>query len=58
VNEVTAVRDASALLGLLFAEEGADTVEGLVRKTGTAISAVNLCEVLDKLVERRCPADL
>ena len=46
----TSVLDASALLAYLNDEVGADVVEGaLVR--GSAISAVNLEEVLSKLAE-------
>jgi PIN domain nuclease of toxin-antitoxin system len=46
----TCVLDASALLAYLNGEEGADLVEdALIR--GSAISAVNMAEVLSKLTE-------
>jgi ribonuclease VapC len=46
----TCVLDASALLAYLNNEEGADLVEdALIR--GSAISAVNMAEVLSKLTE-------
>ena len=50
MENVTAVLDASALLAYLNDEAGAEVVEeSLVR--GSAISAVNLAEVLTKLAE-------
>jgi PIN domain nuclease of toxin-antitoxin system len=44
------VLDASALLVLLYAEEGKDEVAATVR--GAAMSAVNLAEVVGKLADR------
>ncbi len=44
------VLDSSALLAVIFAEPGAQTVEPLM--AGAVISAVNLSEVGAKLVER------
>lgn len=50
MESATSVLDASALLAYLNDEAGADVVEeALVR--GSAISAVNLAEVLSKLAE-------
>jgi ribonuclease VapC len=50
LEDPTSVVDASALLAYLNDEAGADAVEAtLVR--GSAISAVNLAEVLSKLAE-------
>jgi PIN domain nuclease of toxin-antitoxin system len=46
---VTAVLDASALLALLFAEAGAETVADVIAD-GAAVSAVNLSEVATVLV--------
>ena len=48
-----AVLDASAVLALLFAEPGADHVVQFL-DTG-AISAVNVAEVVSKLMERDAP---
>lgn len=45
--------DASALLALLNAEPGSEIVAGSI--PGAAISAVNLSEVVSKLVERGVP---
>lgn len=45
-----AVLDASALLCLFFREPGADRVEAMM--TGAYVSAVNLAEVVAKLVDR------
>lgn len=42
--------DASALLALLYGEPGADRVDDIYARA--AISAVNLCEVESKIVER------
>lgn len=47
--------DASALLALLNAEQGSEEVEGSI--PGAAISAVNLSEVVAKLVEGGMPGD-
>jgi ribonuclease VapC len=47
------VLDASALLALLNAEPGSEEVEGAI--PGAAISAVNLSEVVAKLVENGMP---
>ena len=49
------VFDASAVLALLFAENGADVVRDRVR--GGLISTVNLAEVLAKLVDKGLPAE-
>jgi ribonuclease VapC len=48
--DATSVLDASALLAYLNDEAGADLVEAALRR-GSAISAVNLAEVLSKLAE-------
>lgn len=47
------VVDASAVLALLNAEEGADAVSAAI--SGAAISAVNLSEVVSKLSEAGMP---
>lgn len=49
------VLDASALLCLLFEEEGAETVAA--RLPGALVSAVNYSEVVAKLVDRGMPAN-
>lgn len=49
------VLDASALLCLLFEEEGADGVAD--RLVGALVSAVNYSEVVAMLVDRGMPAD-
>ncbi len=49
---MTAVIDASALLAMLFAEPGAETVADVIA-TGAATSAVNLGEVATVLVRNR-----
>ncbi len=48
------VLDSSAVLALLLAEPGADTVAGYL--PDACISAVNLAEVVSKLSERGMPA--
>ncbi len=50
MDDPTSVLDASALLAYLNDESGADVVEDALRR-GSAISAVNLAEVLSKLAE-------
>ncbi len=50
MDDPTSVLDASALLAYLNDEDGADAVEDALRR-GSAISAVNLAEVLSKLAE-------
>lgn len=50
------VLDASALIGLLRGEPGADRVEALLGEA--VISAVNYSEVVAKIVERGGTADL
>ena len=50
------VLDASAVLALLQAEPGAEVVQNLL--PGAVISAVNLAEVLHKLVSRGMPEDM
>lgn len=50
MDDPTSVLDASALLAYLNDEPGADVVEDALRG-GSAISAVNLAEVLSKLAE-------
>ena len=50
MDDPTSVLDASALLAYLNDEPGADVVEDALRR-GSAISAVNLAEVLSKLAE-------
>jgi PIN domain nuclease of toxin-antitoxin system len=50
LDDPTSVLDASALLAYLNDEPGADVVEDALRR-GSAISAVNLAEVLSKLAE-------
>ncbi len=50
-----AVLDSSALLALLNGEPGADVVVEALSK-GVAISSVNWCEVLGKLVDAGAPA--
>jgi PIN domain nuclease of toxin-antitoxin system len=47
------VLDASAVLALLVGEPGWEAVAGVV--SGATISAVNLSEVIAKLVERKMP---
>jgi PIN domain nuclease of toxin-antitoxin system len=47
--------DASALLAVFNRERGAEVVVPLL--PGAAISAVNPCEAVTKLVERRTPED-
>ncbi len=49
------ILDASALLCLLFEEEGADHVAA--RLPGALVSTVNYSEVVAKLVDRGMPAD-
>jgi PIN domain nuclease of toxin-antitoxin system len=49
---LTAAIDASALLAMLFAEPGAETVADLIA-LGAATSAVNLSEVATVLVRHR-----
>jgi PIN domain nuclease of toxin-antitoxin system len=51
----TVVLDASAVLALLFGEAGSDAVRPRVR--GGLISAVNLTEVLTKLIDKGVPAE-
>lgn len=53
---MTAVLDASAVLALLFAEQGADEVAETIA-TGAAISTVNLGEVATVLVRHRRDAE-
>lgn len=48
------VLDASAVLALLRNEPGADLVAGLI--AGSVVSAVNVTEVVAKLIERGAPA--
>ena len=50
MEKATCVLDASALLAYLNDEAGADVVEDALLR-GSAISAVNLAEVLSKLAE-------
>jgi PIN domain nuclease of toxin-antitoxin system len=50
LEDATSVLDASALLAYLNDEAGADLVEDALLR-GSAISAVNLAEVLGKLAE-------
>jgi len=50
LEKATCVLDASALLAYLNDEAGADVVEDALLR-GSAISAVNLAEVLSKLAE-------
>jgi ribonuclease VapC len=50
LEDATSVLDASALLAYLNDEAGADQVEDALLR-GSAISAVNLAEVLSKLAE-------
>ena len=45
------VLDASAVLALLQAEPGHEVVQARVEQGGCAISAVNLCEVLTRLID-------
>ena len=58
MSDVVAVLDSSAILALLFAEEGSAAVEAMVRRPGSAVSAVNLYEVLGKLADHGCPAQV
>ena len=51
-----AVLDASAVLAVLHGEPGAERVRTVL--PGALLSAVNLGEVISKLVERGMPADL
>ena len=46
------VFDASAILAMVFNEPGADKVEALLQDGAASISAVNLAEVVARLVER------
>ena len=46
------VFDASAILAMVFNEPGADKVEALLQGSAASISAVNLAEVVARLVER------
>lgn len=55
MSEKEAVLDASALLALLNREPGSATVADFFPQV--AISAVNLSEVMAKLVERGMPAE-
>ena len=48
--------DASAVLALLFGEQGAETVADLIAE-GAAVSAVNLSEVATVLVRRELDVD-
>jgi PIN domain nuclease of toxin-antitoxin system len=48
------VLDSSAVLALLRNEPGADLVERVI--AGSIISAVNLTEIVTKLIERGAPA--
>jgi ribonuclease VapC len=50
-----ALLDASALLALILNERGADRVEALL--DSAAIHAVNLAEVVAKLLQKGVPAD-
>lgn len=50
------VLDASALLCLLFREPGGEAVEALM--AGARISAVNLSEVIAKLIDRGAPGGM
>jgi ribonuclease VapC len=51
---VTAVLDASAILALIYREDGHDQVAAQIR--GAVISAVNFSEVVQKLVQNGHPA--
>lgn len=53
--DVAYVLDASALLCLLFEEPGAERVEATLGSG--CVSAVNLAEVVGKLVDRGVPAE-
>ena len=54
LTELRAVLDTSAVLAVIFAEPGADRVIPLLGSS--AISSVNLCEVVAKLCERTASA--
>lgn len=49
-RRVNSVLDASAILALLLGEPGAERVEA--KLNGSCVSAVNVAEVISKLVER------
>jgi PIN domain nuclease of toxin-antitoxin system len=51
------VLDASALLALVYDEEGADRVEPVLRD-GALISTVNWAETLSRMAERGDPVDI
>ena len=53
-TDIRAVLDTSAVLAVIFAEPGADHVIPLLGFS--AISSVNLCEVVAKLCERNASA--
>lgn len=55
VSKPRYILDASALLCLLFEEDGAEQVAA--RLPGAMVSAVNYSEVVAKLVDRGMPAD-
>jgi ribonuclease VapC len=55
VTDKRYVLDASALLAVFFAEPGADHIAE--RMEGAMMSAVNLSEVVAKLVDRGTPTD-
>ncbi len=46
------VFDASAILAMVFNEPGADKVQALLQGGAASISAVNLAEIVARLVER------
>lgn len=54
LTDLRAVLDTSAVLAVIFAEPGADRVIPLLGSS--AISSVNLCEVVAKLCERTASA--
>ncbi len=56
MSRAGAVLDASALLSLLFREPGAERVEALM--SGARMSAVNLSEVIAKLIDRGAPGEV
>jgi PIN domain nuclease of toxin-antitoxin system len=49
---VTVVLDTSAVLAVIFGEDGAERVAPLLLPSAAMISAVNLAEIATKLIER------
>ena len=52
------VLDSSAMLALLLSEAGELEVADVVREPGVRMSAVNLCEVVSRLLDKGWPNDV